>query len=67
MGKAYQGRPLGLAFRLWKYEQNGQPEKAVALLKAENLIRSAFGRPPYDLARDFTVHALEGVFLARAR
>ena len=67
MGKEYAGRPFGLAFRLWKYEQDGQPEKAVALLDAENLIRSAFGRPPHDLARDFSVHALESVYIARAR
>lgn len=67
MGKTYKGRPLGLAFRLWNYEQEGQSEKAVALLNAENLIRRTFGRPAYDPARDFTVHAMEGVFIARAR
>jgi hypothetical protein len=66
MGKTYQGRPLGMAFRLWKYEQEGQPEKAKALLAAENLIRKTFGRPQYDPSRDFTMYALEGGFTVRA-
>lgn len=66
MGKVYEGIPTGLAFRLWKYEQDGQPEKAVALLNAKNRIRTAFGGQPHNLADDFTTLPMEGWMIVRA-
>lgn len=66
LGKQYVGRPIGLAFRLWRLEQEGKSAKAVALLDAHDRIAKAFDREPYDLAGDFTVQPLEGGFCVRA-
>lgn len=57
---------MGLAFSIWKLEQEGEAEKACALLAAHNRIRTAFGGEPYDLAADFTTQPMEGWFIARA-
>lgn len=62
MGKTYEGIPYGLAFDLWKLEQDGKPEKAVSLLNAMNSIRTAFGGKPHDLAACFSTLPMEGGF-----
>lgn len=67
MGQTYQGRPYGLAFDLWKLEQDGKPEKAAALLSAENRLRLAFGGRPHNLAEYFSTLPMEGGFTVAAR
>lgn len=59
LGRTYAGKPMfrSLALQLWIYEQRGEPEKAQALLDAHNQIRRAFGKPPVDLAQQFTANA----------
>lgn len=59
LGRTYAGTPMfrSLAFDLWKYEQDGYPEKARALLDAHNQINRAFGKPPVDLTQQFTANA----------
>ena len=66
LGKTYAGRPMRLAFSLWKLEQEGQAEKARALLAAHNRIRSVFGGGAYDLSADFTDQPMEGWFIVGA-
>ena len=66
LGKAYPGRPLGLALRMFNHEQAGDPNKAHAVLDAHNRIRMAFGQQPYDLSADFTDLPMEGGFTIQA-
>jgi hypothetical protein len=62
LGKAYAGRPTGLALSMRSLEQSGRSDKAHALLDAHNRINRAFRQPDYDLARDFTDLPMEGGF-----
>ena len=66
LGKAYAGRPRGLALRISNLEQAGEPNKAQCLLDAHNRIRMAFGHRPYDLPADFTNLPMEGGFAIQA-
>ena len=66
LGKAYAGRPMGLALRMFNHEQAGESGKAHAILNAHNRIRMAFGQQPYDLAADFTDLPMEGGFTIQA-
>jgi hypothetical protein len=66
LGKAYVGRPLGLALRISNLEQAGNAGKASALLDAHNRIRIAFGGQPYNLTADFTDLPMEGGFTIQA-
>ena len=66
LGKAYAGRPLGLALSMFNHEQAGASDKAHAVLDAHNRIRLAFGHQPYDLSADFTDLPMEGGFTIQA-
>ena len=62
LGVSYAGRPMmnSLADRMLRLQEDGQTERARALLDGHNRLSRAFGGAEHDLAADFTQVPMEG-------